>query len=333
MKNFRSFANHLLCFFFLPAFALIAFGAEPAAPLRTQEESRISTLSDQKPSSLLIFNLYSSSSTDAGKQDTSLTITNTNISQAAFVHLTLVSDGGSVADAFICLTSNQTVSFLASDIDPGVTGYAVAIATDRTGCPLSFNFLVGSEYVKLESGHSASFTAESHAALFNGRLPGCSATSTLATVPLDGILYNAAARVLAVDKIPSSADGNSTMLIINSLSGSLAVGVNTLRNIEGTIFDDTENGLQFTSVAKPQFRAILTDQLPVTVPKFSTFIPAGRTGWMRVMAREDLVISGAVINFNSDAATKKNRFNGGHNLHALRYTSGSFALPVFEPTC
>lgn len=333
MKNFGSVANHLLSLLFLPAFALIAFGAEPSAPLRTQEEARISTLSDQKPSSLLVFNLYTSLIADPGKQDTSLTITNTNISQAAFVHLFLVGEGGSVADAYICLTPNQSATFLGSDIDPGVTGYAIAIATDRTGCPLSFNFLIGSEYIKLESGHAANFMAEGHAALYNGKLPGCSATSVLETLALDGIQYNAAARVLAVDKIPSGADSNSTLLIINSLSGNLAIGVNPTRNIEGTIFDDAENGLQFSSVAAPQFRKILTDTFPVTVPKFSTFIPAGRTGWMRVMAREDIAISGAVLNFNPDAATKKHRFNGGHNLHALRYTSGNLIVPVFEPTC
>jgi len=40
------------------------------------------------------------------------------------VHLFFV-DGAtcSIADSLVCLTPNQTASFLASDIDPGTTGY------------------------------------------------------------------------------------------------------------------------------------------------------------------------------------------------------------------
>src|SRR5258706_10948039 len=107
MKNFRSFANHLLCFLFLPAFALIAFGAEPTVPTRITDDARISTLSDQKPSSLLVFNLYASTVIDPGKQDTSFSITNFNTLQSAFVHLFFISGNCSVADAFICMTPNQ----------------------------------------------------------------------------------------------------------------------------------------------------------------------------------------------------------------------------------
>jgi hypothetical protein len=56
----------------------------------------------------------------------------------------------------ICLTANQTTTFLASEQDPGTTGYHLAIAVDGVnGCPINFNFLIGDEYIKLESGHFA----------------------------------------------------------------------------------------------------------------------------------------------------------------------------------
>lgn len=333
MKNCRSFANHLLCFLFLSAFALAAFAAEPAVPTRNSDDARISTLSDQKPSSLLVFNLYTSASVDADKQDTSFSITNVNVSQPALVHLFFVGGNCTVADTVICLTPNQTAKFLASEVDPGVTGYVLALATDRAGCPSSFNYLIGSEYVKLESGHAANLAAEGYSALFNGTLPGCSATSTLATVPLDGVRYNAAARVLAVDRISSLADGNQTLLIVNSLEGNLAIGMQPIRDIEGTVFDDAEIGLQFTGTASCQLNTVLSNNLPRITPRFENLIPAGRTGWMRLMAKQDVAISGAVINFNADAATKKNCFNGGHNLHPLRFTSGSLIIPVFDPNC
>ena len=58
------------------------------------------------------------------------------------VHLFFV-DGTScgVADAFVCLTANQTATFLMSDIDPGTTGFIVAVAVDQQGCPVNFNQL------------------------------------------------------------------------------------------------------------------------------------------------------------------------------------------------
>src|SRR5262245_34068963 len=99
-------------------------------------------------------------------------------------------------------TPNQTTSFLTSDMDPGVNGYLIAIAVDeRTGCPINFNHLIGDEYVKLSSGHAANLGAEAFAALA-GAPPICADGLTTVEINLDGISYNAAPRVLAVDNIP-----------------------------------------------------------------------------------------------------------------------------------
>jgi hypothetical protein len=76
-------------------------------------------LSDQKPGSVLVYNLYSSSIAAPNQQNTRISITNTNPGLSIAVHLFFV-DGAtcSIADSLVCLTPNQTASFLASDIDP-----------------------------------------------------------------------------------------------------------------------------------------------------------------------------------------------------------------------
>jgi hypothetical protein len=72
----------------------------------------------QKPGSLLIFNLYTSS-VNTSLSDTQISLTNTNPVSPANVHLFFV-DGSScsVADQIVTLTQNQTVTFRASDVDP-----------------------------------------------------------------------------------------------------------------------------------------------------------------------------------------------------------------------
>src|SRR5262249_21992466 len=119
----------------------------PAVGLGTLPQA-ISPISDQKAGSVLIFNIYTSSSNPI-QQNTRLSLTNTNSTLPVFVHLFLV-DGTScsIADSILCLTANQTASFLASDVDPGSTGFIVAVTVDGNGCPLNFNYLVGDEYVK-----------------------------------------------------------------------------------------------------------------------------------------------------------------------------------------
>jgi len=126
--------------------------------------------SDDKPGSVLVFKVYTSNPTAPGGQDTKITITNTDSRRSVSIKVFWV-DGAtcSVADASLCLTPNQTKSFLASDQDPGVTGYLVAIAVDSvTGCPINFNYLIGDEYVKFASGHEANLGAEAIAALPGG---------------------------------------------------------------------------------------------------------------------------------------------------------------------
>src|SRR6516164_6652600 len=163
MRTSRKLTQAMFALFALLIMASAAFAADPGVPYPATSE-----VSDQKPGSVLVYNIYNSDATSGATQNTRVNITNTSSASPAFVHLFFV-DGTtcSIADSFLCLTANQTASFLTSDIDPGVRGYIIAVASDsRAGCPTSFNFLIGDEYVKLASGHAANLGAEAFSALF-----------------------------------------------------------------------------------------------------------------------------------------------------------------------
>ena len=296
----------------------------------------VSPISDVKAGSMLLYNIYTLA-TDPTRQNTRLSITNTDPARQAFVHLFFVEGAScSVADSFLCLTPNQTTSFLASDLDPGTTGYVVAVATDATGCPTNFNFLIGDEYVKFQSGHAANLGAQAITAIAGG-LPVCNTNSSTATLNFDGVSYAPVPRVLALDSIPSRADGNDTMLILNRIGGNLGTGVATLGTIFGILYDDAEVSLSFTLTGGCQLRGSVTNNFPRTAPRFEQFIPAGRTGWMKLYSQSDdsaIGLTGAAINFNANATASAGAFNQGHNLHALTNThTMSYIVPVFPPGC
>lgn len=278
----------------------------------------------QRPGSILIYNLYTSG-INPTVNDTRITLTNTNPVNSSNVHLFFV-DGlsCSAADLFVRLTQNQTISLLASDIDPGVTGYLVAVATDDNGCPTIQNDLLGEAFVKFESGHVANLPAIGISGLGNVTI-SCNSNSPIATLAFDGVSYNELPRTLALDSIESRATGNSTMLVVNRIGGSLLSGASTLGSLVGILFDDTEVSQSFTLPGGTcQLRGILGNNFPRTAPRFDTVIPAGRTGWIKLWASDDVGLSGVMIN----EATVG--FSHGHNLHSLTTTNSAvITIPVF----
>src|SRR5678815_3760929 len=121
--------------------------------------------------------------------DSRIAVTNTNQSNAAFVHIFLVSSSCSVADFFSCFTQMQTTYFLTSVLDPGTSGYIVMVAVDGvTGCPVKFNYLIGDGFLKLVSGLHGNYGAEAIAAIADPPAV-CDDTSGSAALLLDGINY------------------------------------------------------------------------------------------------------------------------------------------------
>jgi len=284
--------------------------------------------------SVLIFNLHASNPANQNSEDTRINLTNTDPARMARVHLFFV-DGVacSVADSYICLTPNQTASFLTSDLDPGTTGYIIAVAVDAQGCPTHFNYLIGDEYVKLSGGHAANLPAEAISAIA-GAPPACDKSSTTATLKFDGVSYQMLPRMLAVDNLPSRAGGNDTLLVLNRISGNLSGSVDTLGSISGILYNDTETGYSFGFSGGCQLRSTLNNNFPRTTPRYDQVIPAGRSGWMKLWTSADTAILGAMINFNPNTATSSGAFNQGHNLHKLRLTAAaSLTIPVIPPNC
>lgn len=295
-----------------------------------------SEVSDQKAGSVLVFNLYSSSASSPSLQNTRVSLTNLNPSASVAVQLFFV-DGatGLVTNATICLAKNQTGVFLVSDIDPGTTGYLIAVAADAsTGCPVNFNFLTGSAFVKLASGHQAKLNAEAFAAL-EGATLACNATSTTAQLNFDGVSYNRAPRSLVLDTLAARSEGNDTILILNHLGGNLVNNAATLGGIFGVLYDDTENSQSFTfSPGASQFRSSFNNNFPRTTQRFDQFIPAGRSGWAKFYAQNDQGILGAALNFNASTGISSSAFSGGANLYTLGLTaSASLIIPIFPPNC
>ena len=329
MRTSRKLTHALLALFALVMMSAAALAADPGLTYPPTSE-----VSDQKAGSLLFYNYYTSGATSGNAQNTRINITNTSTSSAAFVHLFFVADTCQVADSYICLTANQTASFLASDVDPGVSGYIVAIAVDGVvGCPVSFNWLIGDEYVKTSTGHAANLGAEAFSALYAGTLPGCDENSTTAAINFNGAFggYNLVPRVLAASSIPSRADGNDTLVILNRVGGNLLTGASSLGSLFGLMYDDSESVFSYSVTGGCQLRNSLSNTFPRTTPRFETVIPAGRTGWTKIWGGAGIL--GSIINANPNAAASASAFTGGRNLHKLTLTTDAYTMPIFPPSC
>ena len=151
----------------------------------------------------------------------------------------------------------------------------------------------------------------------------------------DGNQYDQLPQTVAIDNLPSSVDGNQTMLILNRVSGNLGIGTDSIGAIAGILYDDAEKASSFTfSDSKCQVKFVITNSQPRTAPRFTTIVPNGRSGWMKLYNYSGAPLLGAVINFNPAASASPTAFNQGHNLHKLRLApTSTFKIPVFPPNC
>ncbi len=284
--------------------------------------------SDQRPGSILIFPYYTSDATGATQHDTRFSITNTDSFLPAYLHMFFV-DGNScsVADNFICLTPSQTVSFLASDLDPGVPGYLIVIAVDKNGCPTNFNRLIGESYIKQPPGFVANLGAVAVPAI---DVTACDISETFTTINLDGKQYNRLGRVLAFDNIPSVTDGNTTMVVLNSIGGNLGETARNIGPLFGLLFDDQETGFSFSlNPAVCQLRATFGASFPRSAPRFTEVIPSGHSGWIKLGLQNEGAMVGVMLNASSNTSG----YRGGHNLHMLTLGNTNLTIPIIAPPC
>lgn len=314
-----------------------------------------SGFSDSKPGSILFAGLFASSATggggggEASQNNTRVSLTNTHPTLGVVVHRFFV-DGSTcaVADAFVCLTANQTASFFMADLDPGTVGYMMMIAVDgpagfaggnNTGCPISFNYLIGDAYIKFRNSprRDLNLATESCAAEFGSPVPACDPTKPFAELVFDGSPqgFNQLPHVLALDNIPSRLDGNDTILMIARVDGNWATGLDPIGPVFGVLYDDAENVFSFSfNGGACLFRSSLSDSFPRTAPRLSQILPAGRSGWLKLWPLNPVAIVGAMHNRNDDSQAVPNAFEGGHNLHVLSLLPRAvITVPVFPPNC
>ena len=328
MRTSRCFSSLLIALAALFVLATNSYAADPGIPFPAD-----GAVNDQKPGSILIYNVYISSPTSPATENTRISLTNVSDTRNIAVHLFFI-DGAtcSPADSIVCLTPRQTSVFRASDFDPGTMGYIVAVAIDNNGCPALHNALIGDEYVKFSSGHAANLAAESVAAR---TVPVCDENSTTAVLTFNGVQYDQLPQVVAIDNLPSRVDNNDTLLVLNRVSGNLGIGADPLGAITGLLYNDQENSFSFSfSSNQCQVKFSINNTTPRTAPRFTNVVPSGRSGWMKFFSFTGTPLLGAVINLNAGATASPTAFNYGHNLHKLRLAAtASVLIPIFPGNC
>ncbi|HEX4946798.1 MAG TPA: hypothetical protein VFZ34_09050, partial [Blastocatellia bacterium] len=327
--------------------------------------------SPHKPGSLLFWDIYTSKVGDPS-ENTRLSITNSHPTRPVNVHLFFVRKSDcTIADTYLCLTANQTFSFLASEYDPNETGFMFAVATDVNGVPVSHNYLLGDLYVKSTFGTTAYFQASLGAMAFSARklyrgdgaplnnLPdwpdgqpsGTFANGSRAALAYGNYrdenslttphaLYDQIPCRLAIDNIQSPVDGNNTLMILHSMQGTVEQA-GAIGQLIGLVYNDAERGFSYQLRGFNCLETRLINDNLIRVPNgFSKVIPSGRTGWMYLQSsinnnagQPNLGLIGATLVSNNKAATDKAAFNGGHHMHFLAAKQNpGFAIPVIPST-
>ncbi len=307
-------------------------------------------VSDNKLGSVLFYHYYTSD-VSGGTVNTRLTITNTNPTLDVAVHLFFVdSTTCNIADSFICLTKNQTASFLASDIDPNVAGYIVAVAVDGEGRPASFNYLAGDELVVAPTGHRFALMATAAARRDGLYVSPANADGTSATMYFNAAQYDYLPSTMVLDNFPSQVAGSGssvgdTRLYVYTPMADLAAASAPSGSLFFLIRDDQENtysgAINYSCYLSSDKQRITSVR---TVPNLNTVVPAGQSGWASFYASGNFSVRGNSAGTSYSlrnlpllgaTATRLGNYTGGHNLrYGTLFNPGySITLPLIPPPC
>ncbi|MBS1808835.1 MAG: hypothetical protein JST84_11630 [Acidobacteria bacterium] len=360
--------SHKLTHVLLALAAMVACISTAWAQLPPNAGNTTNIPSTEKPGSMLYYDIYTSKVGDAA-QNTRMNMTNTHPTRPVNVHLFFVRKSDcTIADTYLCLTANQTFSFLSSEYDPDETGFLFAVATDAAGVPINHNYLIGDLFVKSNFGTTNYYQANLGAMAFSARqiyrgvvadqwevwpefaqapvadngtraflAYGQYRDPNDATAP--HALYDPIPNRLALDNIQSPVDGNNTLLITHSTQGRVdfAGGIGT---VIGLVYNDTEKGFSYQTSFPGCLEIRQLNDSTIRIPNgYSKAIPTGRTGWMTLQSATNVAgvpnlgLLGAMIVSNAKSNIDKAAFNGGHSLHFLSLRSNpGFAIPVIPTT-
>lgn len=275
-----------------------------------------------KPGSVLVFPYYTSSG--ANKTDTRITISNigdTNV----IVHLFLI-DGATcqASDFFLCLTPHASFSFKASEFDPDVTGWVLAVAVDQNGNPVQNNVLIGNAFVQ-DGAYQGNYGATAFAA--RSATPA-TLLNDVARLNFNGFGYDPVPAQLAVE-IQSPLDAVGQRLVTVGLNGDLNASQLTGAGQTGTgiIMNGNEQPLgSFVRFLNGNCQAIapITATSPRVPGGMNVLIPPGQVGTMQFRV-------GAAVGLLMTPQTAK--WNGIRSLHQTGVTDATITIPVFPPTC
>jgi hypothetical protein len=267
---------------------------------------------DTKTGSVLFFNRYTSNASNPGSEDTQLNLTNTSQTSSVTLHLFAVeSSSCSVADSFISLTPNQTAQFFASDFDPGVQGYLVAVAYSG-GAPRQFNFLTGTAYIRQADGKTADLPAVAVPKRNNYVYSNGNGTVNLV---FDGVNYGQLPGTVAISNFNSQATDRTSLYLYSPRD--LIFGDNSSVSIFALMYNELE-AVGSTSFAIRCYSEVRLANLRI-IGTINGFIPAGSVGWMKMSASRPLL--GASLSSGP-------RFSGGRNLTCLSlFSSWTIVVP------
>lgn len=311
-----------------PGLAIATSQTSPFNPidLRLRAVSAAVRPGDQKPGSVLFYPRYTSSVSNPAREDSSLSVANTSPTDLVYVRLFLVDSSCQAFAYTVCLSPNQTINLLASDIDPGSRGYVVAVACNATGQPIQFNWLTGNVTVKQPNPvNGASFDATLSAVACAKRSGGAvTVASGMAELAFDDQMYDRLPEQIAADDIPSQAGGlnNTTLTLLRPLPV-LSGGSQTV-SYRVTAYNNTGASAS-ADVAAACYRDIPLTTLRTT-PRITDLIPAGTGGWISASTTDHLPLLGAQFNYG--------RFSSGNTTRALSYAADyRITVPVTVPAC
>jgi hypothetical protein len=335
----------------LVSLAAVSFGQVPTTGAPAVAPISQIEVSDQKPGSVLVYPYYTSNAQT--KADTRITLTNLMGTLSAvppntgnggiFVHIFFLRGSDcQQSDMYVCLTKGASISVKASEQDPEVTGYIVAVAVDMNGLPVSWNALIGNAFVSAGST-VGNYGAEAFASI----QPVGALTTTAAVGGPDAVLnfsggtniaaagappvfigYDRAADQFAVE-IQSPNDATGQAIVHVSVAGNISTaGVTSVAQLgTGLVIRGDEKQGSFVRFISGNCQAINT--ITATAPRVPTglgvFLPKGSIG--TVVYNTSVGSVGLLLTPNTNA------WSGIRTLHKTRTVNSTLTIPVFMPVC